>query len=212
MNSLKDKFYNKIIALQNSFEKYNINRKIIKLKTSMLNEGIINHLEDLNIKSLPIIQKHNESIFKIGKNCTLLNTSEENIAGISSACVLATVTPKAKLIIGNYVGISGAYICSTNSIKIGDYVNIGVGAKIYDTDFHPINYRERRKNPGFDLNKIQHAPIFIEDDVWIGANAIILKGVTIGKKSIIAAGSVVTRDIPANTIAAGNPARVIKSI
>jgi acetyltransferase-like isoleucine patch superfamily enzyme len=77
-----------------------------------------------------------------------------------------------------------------------------------DNDVHQINYIERKANKG----KVKSAPIVIEDDVWLGANVMVLKGVTIGARSIIGAGSVVTKSIPSDCIAAGTPAKVIKSL
>lgn len=77
-----------------------------------------------------------------------------------------------------------------------------------DNDVHQIDYAERRTSKGI----IQSSPVVIEDDVWLGANVIVLKGVTIGARSIIGAGSVVTKSIPADCIAAGNPARIIKHL
>lgn len=114
------------------------------------------------------------------------------------------------IIIGNHVGISSACIWANEEIRIGNHVNIGGDCLIMDTDAHPINYLERRKwgsNDGVVSSSIQ-----IKDDVWIGARCIILKGVTIGERSVIGAGSVVVSDIPANCIAAGNPCRVIRTI
>ncbi|HTN20028.1 MAG TPA: DapH/DapD/GlmU-related protein [Pelobium sp.] len=208
VNFLSNSFF---IRLKESISKKEIHNKIVKLKYTLELEGIIND-SSLRIYSLPIIRKYPNSVIKIGANCTILNNSTENIAGIASPSVIVTVSEESKLIIGDYVGISGAYICAVNEIIIGNYVNIGVGVRIYDTDFHPIDYLERRENPGFDLNKIPHSSIHIGNDVWIGANAIILKGVTIGERSIIAAGSVVTKDVPANSIYGGNPAKLIKRI
>ena len=80
-----------------------------------------------------------------------------------------------------------------------------------DTDCHCVNYLSRR-DPKIDGPQCGSSPIVIEDDAFIGMNCIILKGVTIGSRSIIAAGSVVTRSIPADCIAGGNPARVIRNL
>ena len=78
---------------------------------------------------------------------------------------------------------------------------------MYDTDFHPVDYQDRRESqPGLT------ADVAIEDDVWLGANVTVLKGVTIGARAVIGAGSVVTRDIPADTFAAGAPARVVRTL
>jgi acetyltransferase-like isoleucine patch superfamily enzyme len=97
------------------------------------------------------------------------------------------------------------------SIKIGDNVKIGGGARIYDTDFHSID-PELRINPKTDFINKQKLEVVIEDNVFIGAHATILKGVCIGKNSIIGASSVVTKNIPANEIWAGNPAKFIRNV
>ena len=121
--------------------------------------------------------------------------------------------------IGNNVGISSVCLWAQKYIKIGDNVNIGADSLIIDTDAHPHSYCKRRA--AHDYKKIENiseyeasiksAPITIEEDVWIGARCIILKGVHIGARSIIAAGSVVVKDIPADCIAGGNPCKVIRS-
>ena len=95
-----------------------------------------------------------------------------------------------------------------DSVTIGNNVKIGACVLITDTDAHPLDYLARRSsNEG-----TKSAPIVIEDDVWVGAHSIILKGVTIGARSIIGAGSVVTKSIPADCMAAGNPCKVIKTL
>ena len=112
----------------------------------------------------------------------------------------------ASLTIGNDVGMSSTRMWIHDSIKIGDHVKIGGCVLMADTDAHPIDFNVRRSS-----NKgTKSAPIVIEDDVWIGAHCIILKGVTIGARSIIGAGSIVTKSIPADCVAAGNPCKVIK--
>jgi len=83
---------------------------------------------------------------------------------------------------------------------------LGGGTLITDTDAHPLDWEDRRNNTG----KVLSAPVIIEDDVWIGAQCIILKGVTIGARTVIGAGSVVTHSIPADSIAAGNPCKVLR--
>lgn len=114
----------------------------------------------------------------------------------------------ASLMIGNDVGMSSTRMWIHDSIKIGDHVKIGGCVLMTDTDAHPMDFMARRSsNEG-----TKSAPIVIEDDVWIGAHCVILKGVTIGARSIIGAGSVVTKSIPADCVAAGNPCRVIKKL
>lgn len=118
------------------------------------------------------------------------------------------VEPGAELTIGNNVGMSSTRIWVHDSVAVGDNVKIGACVLITDTDAHPMDYMVRRtSNKG-----TKSAPIVIEDDVWVGAHSIILKGVTIGARSIIGAGSVVTKSIPADCVAAGNPCRVIKNL
>ena len=124
----------------------------------------------------------------------------------------------SKIVIGDRVGISSACLWAENLIKIGNDVNIGGDSIIIDHDAHPHSFLERRRNYVSKVtdevlcNKIPSAPVVIDDDVWIGARCQILKGVHIGARSIIAAGSVVTKDIPSDVIAGGNPCRVIKQI
>ncbi len=113
----------------------------------------------------------------------------------------------AKLTIGNDVGMSNCAITAANSVQIGNFVRIGAGVKIYDTDFHSLNPFERTNKP--EIPNVVTKPIVIEDYAFIGAGSYILKGVTIGKYSIIGAGSVVTKNVPQGEIWAGNPAKKI---
>lgn len=106
-----------------------------------------------------------------------------------------------ELIIGDNNFINGAIISATTKVTIGNNCKFGPFSMIIDSDFH--NVKDHNKDG-------ESGEIVIEDDVWIGAKATILKGVTIGKGAVIAVGSVVTKSIPANAIAAGVPAKVIK--
>ncbi len=115
----------------------------------------------------------------------------------------------AKVKIGNNVGMSSVCLWCTNAIVIGDNVKIGACSILIDNDAHNLNYEIRRDSK---KDVAASAPIKIEDDVMIGTNVIVLKGITIGARSIIGAGSVVTKSIPADCVAAGNPCRVIKKI
>ena len=124
--------------------------------------------------------------------------------------------PSAVITIGNHVGMSSPCIWINERLTIGNHVNIGGNCMILDTDVHQLDYLARRGEKSADSNEsstmVQTAPVTIEDDVWIGANCQILKGVTIGVRSVIGAGSVVTKSIPADCIAAGNPCKVIRRI
>ena len=107
------------------------------------------------------------------------------------------------------VGMSGTIIWVAKHIKIGNNVKIGGGTTLMDTDAHSLSFKDRRNEISDAKNRIDKE-IIIEDDVLIGANVIILKGVHIGARSIIGAGSVVTKDVPEDCVVAGNPAKVVK--
>jgi acetyltransferase-like isoleucine patch superfamily enzyme len=140
-----------------------------------------------------------------------INPIAKNIRG----CIHTNHTD-SEITIGNHVGISSACIYIMKRLTIGNYVDIGANCTIMDSDVHQLDYLARRGEKSSYVNDVrttvQSAPVTIEDDVWIGAHCIILKGVTIGARSIIGAGSVVTKNIPADCIAAGNPCKVIKVI
>lgn len=120
--------------------------------------------------------------------------------------------------IGNNVGISSACLWAKEKIQIGNNVKIGGDCILMDTDAHSLDFRIRNskrinaKGQTIDSILASSKPITIEDDVLIGTRCIILKGVTIGARSIIGSGSIVTKNIPHDCIAAGNPCKVIKQI
>jgi len=104
--------------------------------------------------------------------------------------------------------MSFSVVSSRCRVQIGRHVMIGGNARIYDHDFHSKDPFHRRSG-ALDQAHIRSAPIVIEDDVLIGANAIVLKGVTIGTGAVIGAGAVVTKNVPPREIWAGNPARMV---
>jgi acetyltransferase-like isoleucine patch superfamily enzyme len=117
-----------------------------------------------------------------------------------------------------YIG-EGARIWSSGSIHIGDRVLISHNVSIFDSLTHPLGARQRHAQfkaiveTGHPRSiTLDERPVTIHDDVWIGANACVLRGVTLGEGTIIGAGSVVTHNIPSFTIAAGNPACVIREL
>lgn len=142
----------------------------------------------------------------IGDNFMMTSGNHINPVSANLQGAFYTGSPDAKIVIGNNVGMNSTRMRISKGLTIGDYVKIGGGVLIIDTDSHSIDWNVRR----YSDNQVCSAPITIEDDVWIGAQCIILKGVTIGARSIIGAGSVVTKDIPADCVAAGNPCRIIK--
>lgn len=153
----------------------------------------------------------------IGKDFYMTNGSGINPLGGNDRGAFYT-EPGATIIIGDHVGMSGTRMWIAKSLTIGNNVNIGAGVLIMDTDCHQMDYRMRRHDAVEHFSRdvlhkaVQSEPIIIEDDVWIGAGAMVLKGVTIGARSIIGAGSVVTKSIPVDCVAAGNPAKVIKHL
>jgi acetyltransferase-like isoleucine patch superfamily enzyme len=131
--------------------------------------------------------------------------------------MITTLRPEAEIVIGSGVGMSGTVICAAQSVRIGERVMLGANTTVTDTDSHPIDYRERHAvyyglDPQLADGATRIAPVIIEDDVFVGMHAIIMKGVTIGRGAVIAAGSVVVRDVPAGSVVAGIPARIIKSV
>ena len=116
----------------------------------------------------------------------------------------------AILSIGEYSGLSSCILVCHHKIEIGNYVFVGNGTIIQDTDSHSLNWQER----GYDvpIKNVKTAPIKIGNNVFIGARCIIGKGVEIGDRSIVAAGSVVVKSIPSDEIWGGNPAKFIKKL
>lgn len=133
---------------------------------------------------------------------------------------------KGKITIGNRTFIGGGVFNCIESISIGNDVMFSWGCTVIDNNSHSLIWSERKDDvlnwkKGFDENKvglykdwshIKKGPIVIKDKVWVGFNSIILKGVTIGEGSIIASGSVVTKDVPDWAVVGGNPAKVIRLI
>lgn len=146
------------------------------------------------------IQIGNNFVFTSGE---CFNPLCRNIKG----CIITE--SEALISIGNDVGMSSTCLWAHKKITIGNNVKIGGDTIIMDSDAHSLDFVLRR-NPLLDQNNKKNIPITIEDDVLIGARCIILKGVTIGARSVIGSGSVVTKSIPADCIAAGNPCKVIR--
>lgn len=155
---------------------------------------------------IPVFKFFRSSKILISSNVTFRSTTSSNFVGLNKRCSIY-VENEGQLTIGENSGFSGVSIYCSKKIIIGQNVQVGGNVNIWDTDFHPINYLERRNNRN---ENIKSGSILIGDDVFIGANSIILKGVTVGDRSIIGAGSVVTKSIPHDEIWAGNPVKFIK--
>ena len=155
---------------------------------------------------------------QIGRNFKFTSGDGINALSRNVKGCLYTGSPDSIIKIGDNVAISSACIWAKESITIGNDVKIGACCAIIDNDAHPLDYIKRRndyeKKVGKEVyyKEIPTAPVVIEDDVWIGAHCQVLKGVHIGARSIIAAGSIVTRDVPADCIAGGVPCKIIRHI
>lgn len=118
-----------------------------------------------------------------------------------------TIEYPENMSIGNGVGLNtGCWINASGGVTLGDNVIIGPNCVI-----HSANHRTDQLDAPIRLQGFNYKEVRIEDDVWIGANTTVLSGISIGHGSIIGAGSVVTKNIPPLVVAAGNPARIIKS-
>ena len=137
----------------------------------------------------------------IGDNCSFSSSVRSNWIGINRPCMISVQSNGGKLIIGNNCGFSGTVIGAFKMIKLGNNVRCGANSLITDSDWH---LDDPRTGPPLE--------VIIEDNVWLGVNSVVLKGVTIGENSVIGANSVVTKNIPPNVIAAGNPCKVIKQL
>lgn len=157
------------------------------------------------VYGFPIWQIHRGSTLHIGDRLALRSTARSNPLGPARPCIVCTWTAEAVLKIGDDFGMTGGSVVCASSVTLGDRVWVGANSVITDTDFHPLAAAARQTDP----TQGRTAPIVIEDDVFIGMHALILKGVRLGVGCVIGAGSVVTRDVPPGMIAAGNPARPI---
>ncbi len=145
-------------------------------------------------------RSNNTNIY-IGKNCTFRNVTVSNQIGINHKCIFSTQQEGARLNVGENCGFSGTTIGCFNEISIGNNVRCGANTLITDSDWHLDDPRTGKSEP-----------VYIGDNVWLGYGVIVMKGVSIGENSVIGLNSVVTSNIPANSIAAGVPCKVLKKI
>jgi acetyltransferase-like isoleucine patch superfamily enzyme len=150
---------------------------------------------------LPTFKRSRTGVIRIGKNNCFRSAHTSNLIGVNRPCIISALSANARILIGDNCGFSGTVIGCFSSIIIGDHVKCGANTLITDGDWHPEDPRSSAPKP-----------IVIGDNVWLGVNVTVMKGVIIGANSLIGAGSIVTRDIPPNVIAAGNPCKVIRSI
>jgi serine acetyltransferase len=143
------------------------------------------------------------STLLLGDNVNVTSALRSNPLGCFQPSVLRTMEPGARLVLARNSGLSGAVICAGLSVEIGEATLIGSGAMIFDNDFHFAPSPD-----GGSGMRANARPIKIGREVFIGARAIILKGVSIGDRAVIGAGAVVAKDVPAGYVAVGNPASV----
>ena len=148
-------------------------------------------------------------------------TKEPDALILGSHCTMDgvhfAIGETGRVSIGDYCYFTNAVLLCELELRIGNYVVIGWNATIADTDFHPLAPAERIADAvacspladGRPRPEIAKRPVIIEDDVWIGPNATILKGVRIGSGAWIEAGSLVTRDVPPRSRVVGNPAQIV---
>jgi acetyltransferase-like isoleucine patch superfamily enzyme len=156
---------------------------------------------------VPIISLSAKSRIQIGMGCAICSRCSQTALGINHPVVLRTLRPGAELRIGDGVRMSGTTICAAERVIIGDRCVIGANVTIVDTDFHSLDPLIR-STPG-DGRSAKARSVEIGCDVFIGGGCYILKGVTVGAGAVIGAASVVTRNVPAGAIMAGNPAREV---
>ncbi len=168
----------------------------------------VSYGENMKVYGLPTISMCKGSIINIGDNARFRSQSSGNAIGVNHEVVLRTSTSKAQIIIGDNFGMSGGAICAVNKVEIGNNVMLGANVVIADNDFHGIRLDLRKKQS----NDLPSKPVHIEDNVWLGADVYVCKGVTIGKNSVVGAKSVVTKSIRENSLVAGIPARIISTI
>jgi acetyltransferase-like isoleucine patch superfamily enzyme len=152
------------------------------------------------IDSLPGISGHGKIILGDGVQ----------LSGASAFAFFNRWNDSPELIVGDHTFIgNGCIFVIGSSIRIGRHCLFAGGVRMADYDGHPTDAMRRRTEPS-PPEAIM--PIVIGDDVWIGADSRILKGVTIGDRSIVGAGAIVTKSVPSDVVVAGNPARVVKSL
>ena len=158
-----------------------------------------------------IIRVARRGAIRFGENVIINSRTGSNLVGRTTPTILHCMGD-GHITFGDNSGCSFAVLSSKSSIRIGDNTKIGGNARIYDHDYHSLDYLSRR-SPANDIVACKTAPVVIGDDILIGANAIILKGVAIGERSIVGAGAVVSmKDIPTDSLVVGNPARVIRNL
>lgn len=165
--------------------------------------------KNLVLKGVPVIFNAKGATLEIGNGVNIKSSFLSNLVGLYSRTIIVTRAKDAFIKIGDNVGISGATIYARKGITIGNGTMIGGNVKILDNDFHPTELENRHNQ---DKSLVPAEKIGIGENCFIGVNAIILKGTVLGDGCIVGAGAVVSGKFEANSVIAGNPARVIKTL
>jgi acetyltransferase-like isoleucine patch superfamily enzyme len=160
--------------------------------------------QSVQVIGFPSIKKHSSARIVLADSVSVVSSRWANRLSPGCPSSLVADRPEAILEIRKGAGISNTVVWASKEIIIGEGTMIGSGSMIVDHDFHEI--------PLGSDNVDEPMPIHIGKMVFIGARSIILKGVTIGDGTVIGAGSVVVKDIPAGVLAGGNPCKVIKKL
>lgn len=179
------------------------------IQTHIMLQGNGVNYRQVSSKGIPEIMVARGGKCTIGANFAMNNRGKGNPIGSYRPCTLV-VYSGAALTIGDNVGMSQTALIAIDHITIENNVKIGGGTSVFTSDFHSLDPNIRKTAQ--DSANRKSAPVLIRENAFIGAHSIILKGVTIGRNSIVGAGSVVTHSIPDNEIWAGNPAQFIRKI
>lgn len=146
-------------------------------------------------------KRYPASRIHIGDDCKFNSAHASNRIGVNRPCMITTLKADAEIYIGSGCGFSGTVIASGEKVVLGKNVRCGANTLIMDTDWHDD---DPRTEPAF--------PVKIGNNVWLGVNVVVLKGVEIGEGTIVGAGSLVSSSLPACVVAAGSPAKVLRAL
>ena len=184
---------------------------------------LFNQIQYLMINYKITSQITSKNKISLGLNAEIFNHGDKSNIVFGKGVILDGVLEcysKGKIVIDDYSFIGRSRLFASEKISIGKGVLISDNVIIMDSNLHPFSALKRyddlvKYHEGFFFDvytNIKSKPVIISNFAWIGANVVILKGVTIGEGAIVGAGSVITKDVQPYTIVAGNPARIIREI
>jgi acetyltransferase-like isoleucine patch superfamily enzyme len=189
-------FFRKILSLALGWQRP-LYRAYARLRRATVHPSVV-------MNGRPLVRCVRGGTLEIGAGVKINTRVSSNPVIGRTRTSLMVMAPGARMMIGAHVGMSGVCICAANSVEIGERTIIGADALITDTDFHSPLPDGGWSNDAAGASN----PVVIGKGCFIGARAIILKGVTVGDGAVVAAGALVTRDVPAEHLAIGNPAVV----